>query len=318
MSGSRRAGIGARVSGRLERFPIKGALAVVYVLFPGLGKSLYRLWYHYVSKWDEQGEACFMNFGYAELEPGSPPLPFEPNEDLGRYCLKLYHHVASAVDLKGRTVLEVGCGRGGGSAYIAQCFGPNLMIGMDLVGEAVEFCRRRHRFDNLDFRQGDAENLPFEDGTIDAVVNIESSHLYGSMTRFLAEVYRVLRPGGYLLLADFRDRRQVALLREQFRAAGFISSRETDITRNVSQALDLSHNRRIELVHRWFPRLFRRLGRQFAATRGTSYYEAFRTRRWEYLSFVFQKSSAAEGYGNAGERQHVPTEPDMKPRMNAN
>ncbi len=44
------------------------------------------------------------------------------------------------------------------------------------------------------------------------MINIESSHCYGSMTRFLSEVSRVLRPNGYLLLADLRGTDGVEVL----------------------------------------------------------------------------------------------------------
>ena len=52
--------------------------------------------------------------------------------------------------------------------------------------------------------RGDAENLPFPDQSFDAVINIESSHCYPRFPRFLAEVARVLRPGGHFLYADLR------------------------------------------------------------------------------------------------------------------
>jgi ubiquinone/menaquinone biosynthesis C-methylase UbiE len=48
----------------------------------------------------------------------------------------------------------------------------------------------------LDFVHGDAESLPFSDGSFDAVINVEASHAYPRLTRFLEEVVRVLRPGG--------------------------------------------------------------------------------------------------------------------------
>jgi ubiquinone/menaquinone biosynthesis C-methylase UbiE len=52
----------------------------------------------------------------------------------------------------------------------------------------------------------DAENLPFDDQSFDAVINIEASCLYPRFARFLAEVTRVLRPGGHFLYADYRPR----------------------------------------------------------------------------------------------------------------
>lgn len=47
--------------------------------------------------------------------------------------------------------------------------------------------------------QGDADRLPFADGTLDVVINVEASHYYPNFPRFFAGFARVLRPGGHLL-----------------------------------------------------------------------------------------------------------------------
>jgi ubiquinone/menaquinone biosynthesis C-methylase UbiE len=54
----------------------------------------------------------------------------------------------------------------------------------------------------MDFVHGDAQSLPFADESFDVVINIEASHGYPDFPRFLAEVARVLRPGGRFLYAD--------------------------------------------------------------------------------------------------------------------
>jgi len=81
---------------------------------------------------------------------------------------------------------------------------PASYTGLDLNPAGIAFCRKRHNVPGLDFVQGDAENLPFPDQSFDAVINIESSHCYPRFPRFLAEVARVLRPGGHFLYADLR------------------------------------------------------------------------------------------------------------------
>ena len=58
----------------------------------------------------------------------------------------------------------------------------------------------------LTFVQGDAQKLPFSAQSLDAVINVEASHCYPNFPGFLAEVARVLRPGGHFLYADFRFR----------------------------------------------------------------------------------------------------------------
>jgi ubiquinone/menaquinone biosynthesis C-methylase UbiE len=61
----------------------------------------------------------------------------------------------------------------------------------------------------LDFVQGNAENLPFPGQSFDAVMNVQASLSYPSLPRFLAEVARILRPGGHFLYADLRRRNRI-------------------------------------------------------------------------------------------------------------
>ena len=94
------------------------------------------------------------------------------------------------------------CGRGGGCAYLARYRQPAAVLGIDISPRAIAFCRRIHLVPGLSFRPGDAEALPCPAEAFDVVLNVESSHCYGSMPTFLNEVFRVLVPGGYFLWAD--------------------------------------------------------------------------------------------------------------------
>jgi SAM-dependent methyltransferase len=258
-------------------------------LAPALGRATTRVWYQYMTRLDRAAEMVFMNYGFAELDGAGPLLSLEPDDERDRYCIQLYHHVAAAVPLDGRDVLEVGCGRGGGAAYIARYLGPRSMTGVDIARAAVGFCAGHHRCDRLAFRHADAEALPFADASFDAVVNVESAHCYPSMKRFLGEVYRCLRPGGYFLFADRCDRRHSERLRGQLRRARFSVVEERNITPNILRALDLDERRKVELIDRGVPWLFRKAFKQFAATEGTSLRLAFESGHWEYLSFVLRK-----------------------------
>ncbi|MGH3958813.1 phthiotriol/phenolphthiotriol dimycocerosates methyltransferase [Mycobacterium sp.] len=149
-------------------------------------------------------DLVFLSWGYEEDPPMA--LPLAESDEPDRQAIQLYHCTATQVDLTGKRVLEVSCGHGGGASYLVRTLGPASYTGLDLNPAGIDFCRKRHDLPGLDFVCGNAENLPFADESFDAVINIEASHYYPSFPRFLAEVTRVLRPGGHFLYADNRHR----------------------------------------------------------------------------------------------------------------
>lgn len=258
-------------------------------LMPRFLKGGIRGWYQLISMVDKQANVTFMNYGYAPLDPNDSGLELRPEDVENRYCAQLYHRVAGAVELHDKDVLEVGCGRGGGTSFVMRYLEPRAMTGIDFAAKAVAFCRRHHPVLGLSFSQGDAENLPFPDSSFDVVLNVESSHCYPSMERFLQEVVRVLRPQGYFLFADFRRRDRVEPLREHLRQSGLTLITEEKITPNVLRALDLDNERKRDIVDHKTPMLMRRTARRFAGLKDTPVYESFRTEELTYLRFVLQK-----------------------------
>ena len=171
-----------------------GRIFIALCSVPGLKKILWRTWYNYLARSHRAPEWTFMNYGYAT--PGGNTLRLAQADEPDRHWIQLYHHVAGAIDLEGCTVLEVGSGRGGGSSFIKRYMKPARMIGVDLSESAVQLSARTHPIDGLEFRVGDAENLPLGDGSVDAVINVESSHCYPSFEAFLAQVGRVAHAQG--------------------------------------------------------------------------------------------------------------------------
>jgi ubiquinone/menaquinone biosynthesis C-methylase UbiE len=153
-------------------------------------------------------DVLFLNWAYEEEPPMA--LPLADSDEPNRYPIQLYHRTATQTDLTGRRVLEVSCGHGGGAAYLVRALRPAGYTGLDSNAAGIAFCRARHELPGLDFVRADAGELPFPGGSFDAVLNIESAHLYRSFPGFLREVARVLRPGGHFLYADLRPRHQVA------------------------------------------------------------------------------------------------------------
>ena len=156
----------------------------------------------------------FINYGYVPLGEEGERLNLEGQQETYRTNIQLYHHVASAAPLQGQEVLEVGCGHGGGTAYVMQSLKPGRMEAIDRSERSIRLCRERYPLKGLTFRTGDALALPYGNEEFDAVLNVESSHAYPCMETFLREVHRVLRPGGHLLFADLRPAKRVPQLRQ--------------------------------------------------------------------------------------------------------
>lgn len=258
---------------------------------PGMRRFLKKSMYQFWSLLDKEALMVYMNLGYADLDPSVPKLELSEEEETNRYCIQLYQHVAGSVDLKGRDVLEVGCGRGGGASYIMRSLTPKSMTGIDIADKAIAFCKRSHVVEGLRFLHGDAESLPFDDNSFDVVVNIESSHCYGDMERFLSEVCRVLRPKGYFLFADHRYRETIETLHQQFTASCFQVVKGERINSNVLKALECDHERKRQLIEQKVPSFLKKPFQEFAGLPGTGPYEALRTGAWEYRSFLLRKTT---------------------------
>ena len=251
-----------------------------------LKNFLYRIWYWYISTIDKEAEVIFMNFGYSK---DKHRIELDKIDEKNRYSAQLYHLVATGVDIKGKDILEVGCGRGGGLSYINRYLTPGSATGVDLNKKAIEFCKIYYSNENIKFSQANAQNLDFQDNTFDVVINIESSHRYSQMDMFLQEAYRVLKPGGFFLFADFRNKMELDELNTQLNQSDFHLVKEEIITHNVVEALKLATPERLELIKKLIPKFLQYLGKNFAATEGTMTYNKFVTREFEYMFNVMKK-----------------------------
>jgi SAM-dependent methyltransferase len=103
-------------------------------------------------------------------------------------------------------VLDLGCGAGMDSILAARRVGPTgRVIGVDMTGPMVEKARLNALaagVENAEFQRGEAERLPVGDGSVDVVISNGVFDLCPDKPGVLAEVFRVLRPGGRLQMAD--------------------------------------------------------------------------------------------------------------------
>lgn len=101
-------------------------------------------------------------------------------------------------------LVDVGCGIGGPSGWIFERYQPARLIGIDYCPTSIREADARWtgRDRRPIFLQGDAQNLPLADESVDVIFNLESALHYPDKRRFIAECRRALRPGGVLCLGD--------------------------------------------------------------------------------------------------------------------
>jgi len=136
------------------------------------------------------GDAARVGRGYADY------LAQDALADLRLIARQKLVIVSRHIRLKGETVLELGCATGE-TCYAASQEGARI-VGCDLSLDAIQVAQRR--YPGLDFQVASTEHLPFATASFDAVLAFELIEHVSSPSAFVREVYRVLRPGGMLVL----------------------------------------------------------------------------------------------------------------------
>lgn len=251
-------------------------------------KTIWRLWYPFLTRRLRGEEVLFLNYAFETSPPED--LPLAPEDEPNRACIQLYHHVASQVDLRGKNVLEVSCGHGGGASWITRTMQPASYTGLDLNPAGIRFCEQRHRVAGLGFVKGDAQRLPFPDASLDAVINVEASHCYPDFPGFFAEVARVLRRGGHFLYTDFRFRDEIAAWESAIATAPMEIVQTRNIGAEVLRGMGCNAAHSLALIRERLPRFLHSLGRDFAGVPGSRVYVALETGELSYCSWCFRKA----------------------------
>jgi len=107
---------------------------------------------------------------------------------------------------RGESVLDIGCGAGCDCLVAASLTGPaGTVVGIDLTGAMVERARTNlagTSFSNVQFMLAEAEKIPLQDSSMDVVISNGAINLSPDKALVLSEIYRVMRPGGRLMMAD--------------------------------------------------------------------------------------------------------------------
>jgi ubiquinone/menaquinone biosynthesis C-methylase UbiE len=169
------------------------------------------------------------------LMPGREPLQhgvFEDEESVRRYAqgitywmpriARSFAAIMSKWEMDAGTVLDLGSGTGILSLELAKTFPELEFVGLDLSEAAVSVAREQAAESpvgaRVSFERGDAQEMPFDDGSFGLVVSSNTLHLLKNPVSMFDEVQRVLGPTGRFIISDFR-RSWLGYLTPHIRAA---------------------------------------------------------------------------------------------------
>ena len=161
---------------------------------------------------------------------------------------KFGREMAGKLKLRGFTggrILDVGCGFGATAIVLAQSLPQCEVVGIDLsdplLALANKMVRGNGMGERVTFEKADVQEIPYEDNSFDALINLQMLHIVKEPIAMLDEMERVLTPDGALFMADIR-RSWVGLLDKVFKTALTVEEAGALVRQSTLRDGTFSHN----------------------------------------------------------------------------
>jgi len=160
----------------------------------------------------KQGSSCCPDYSCCDIGYSIEEIKDLPS-DILEFSLGCGNPVALADIREGETVLDIGSGGGLDVFLASKKVGPEgKVIGIDMTEQMVEKARnnaRKGNYNNVEFKLGEAEDIPVKDNSIDLVMSNCVINLVPNKERAYKETYRILKPGGRFVISDLVTEREL-------------------------------------------------------------------------------------------------------------
>lgn len=136
------------------------------------------------------GKSDFYNYGYW----------FKNTQTQEEACENLMEQLLEFIPEKRGNILDVACGMGATTRYLLKYFSASNVVGINISQKQLEISRANAL--GCEFMLMDAVDLAFRDAFFNNIICVEAAFHFDTRERFVQEAYRVLKPGGYLVLSD--------------------------------------------------------------------------------------------------------------------
>ncbi len=139
----------------------------------------------------------FFNFGFWR----------ENTKSAKEACENLMEELLACIPKKTGNILDVACGKGATTRHLLKYYKPERVTGINISETQLDVCK--NNAPKCKFSLMDATELDFNKNTFNNIICVEAAQHFSTRNKFLEEAYRVLKPGGKIVLSDILASRSV-------------------------------------------------------------------------------------------------------------